>query len=159
MVKVWYLRDWILIEICILFFMIKNPYLLTTLDQEILLTLCQNTNKFQKRWRVLHPHPLLSLLAWHALRYIKVPCIYDVVHSIFYSIKPDTFWLHREQPQSPLPTSPSPHFPTDDHTKASITFSWHLIFYVKNYYGVVNITSWLARNKTLWTSKFNRCSS
>ena len=67
------------------------------------------------------------------------------------SNKPDSFWPCNEQP-------PAPHHSTDDQTKARVTFSWHLIFYVKKYFGLLNIASWLASNKLLWTRKCNKCS-
>ena len=52
--------------------------------------------------------------------------------SLFFSIKPPT-------------THPSP-YSTDDQTKAPVTFSWHLIFYVEKYFGLLNIASWRATN-------------
>ena len=60
----------------------------------------------------------------------------------------------------------TPHS-TDDLTKAPVTFSWHLLFYVNEHCGLLNIASCgllniaslLASNKTLWARKCNRCSS
>ena len=60
----------------------------------------------------------------------------------------------------------TPHS-TDDLTKASVTFSWHLLFYVNEHCGLLNIASCgllniaslLASHKTLWARKCNRCSS
>ena len=52
------------------------------------------------------------------------------------------------------PQLPSLHS-IDDETKGPITFSWHLIFNVKKNCGLMNIASWLASNKTLWTRKSN----
>ena len=73
------------------------------------------------------------------------------------SHKPCTFWLRREQPPAPPPTHPF-HHSIDEQTKVPVTFNWHLIFYVRKYFSLLNIASLLASNKPLWTRKCNRCS-
>ena len=82
-----------------------------------------------------------------------------VVSSSTWNHKPDTFFNYVENnpPPSPSPTQSSSRS-TDDRTKAALIFSRHLIFYVKKYFGLLNIASWLASNKPLWTRKCNRCS-
>ena len=68
-----------------------------------------------------------------------------VVSSSTWRHKSDTFWLHRKK-SSTSPNHLSPHS-TDDKTKAPVTFSWYLIFYVKNYFDLLSIAScWLGTN-------------
>ena len=65
-------------------------------------------------------------------------------------------YVENNTPASP-PTHSSPNS-IDYLNKGPVPFSWHLIFYVKKYFGLLNIASWLVSNKTLWTRKCNRCS-
>ena len=71
--------------------------------------------------------------------------------------EPDNFDCVENNPQ-PFPHSHiSPCYSTDDQNKASVTLSWHLNFYVKKFCSLLNIASWLASNKLLWTRMCNRC--
>ena len=47
---------------------------------------------------------------------------------------------------------------TVDQIKLPVTCSLSLIFYVKKYYGLLNIASWLTSSKTLWRRKCNSSS-
>ena len=92
---------------------------------------------------------------------LQIQSLVVVVSSSTSSHKLNKFWLHRDNitTPSPLPQhSFLSHYSTNDRTKVPVTFIWHLIFYVKKYFGLLNIASWMPSNKPLWTRNCDRCS-
>ena len=80
-----------------------------------------------------------------------------VVSSSTSSHQPNILWLHRTTLQ-PLPSTRfSPHS-NDNQIKVPCYFQ--MVFYLlcQKIFGLLNIASWLALNKPLWTRNCNRCS-
>ena len=66
----------------------------------------------------------------------------------------DCQWTYNQQP--PAPPSPPIHWWPN---KRTCYFQLALNFSCEENCGLMNIASWLASSKTLWTRKCNRCSS
>lgn len=78
----------------------------------------------------------LQLQPIHLLKVVLCSSISSQIH--FYCIEDNTLTIKH-----------IPHF-TDNQTRPSATFSWHLIFHANKYCGLLNIASWLTGNKFLW---------
>ena len=91
---------------------------------------------------------IINVWSLNGFKLQPIQSLEAIVSSSTLRYQPDTFWLHRYlTTHSPFPTHSSPHS-TDDQPKAPVTFSWHLIFYVKKCFGLLNLASLLASNKT-----------
>ena len=79
--------------------------------------------------------------------------------SFFFNIKPqagDIFWLRREQPPSPSPHSLLS--PLHWSPNQSLCYFQLALNLCEEYFGLLNIASWLASNKSFRTKKCNRYS-